>query len=240
VRTTRLHSPADLDSITFSAEGGLVPVVAQDAYSGEVLMLGYADRTALARTLETGELWFWSRSRGRLWKKGETSGNVLRPVALHADCDGDAVLARVEPAGPTCHAGAWSCFDAPPTLAALARVLEARAAGTDAAQPTAEPGAPGRTSYTARLLADRNLRLKKLGEEAVELALACADDAGDRAAEEAADLIYHALVAALAAGSPPAAVLAALERRLPRPVPPADDEPIGREEEDRAGDRDHE
>src|SRR5690606_24710785 len=74
VRTTRLHSPADLDSITFSAEGGLVPVVAQDAYSGEVLMLGYADRTALARTLETGELWFWSRSRGRLWKKGETSG----------------------------------------------------------------------------------------------------------------------------------------------------------------------
>lgn len=192
-----------IERLDFDKGGGLVPVVAQHAFTGEVLMLGYADREAIRRSRESGELWFHSRTRHALWRKGETSGNTLRIVSLHADCDADAVLARVIPAGPTCHTGSWSCFDAPPTLAALEHVLEARAA---------EPPAG---SYTARLLADRNLRLKKLGEEATELALACADEQPERVAEEAADLIYHTLVAALAAGVAPAAVLAALERRLP-------------------------
>ena len=179
-----------------------MPLVAQDARTGEVLMLGFADRDALARTLADGELWFRSRSKGRPWRKGETSGNVLRVVSLHADCDADAVLALVVPAGPACHTGARSCFGAAPALVALADVLAERAAA---------PASPD--SHTQRLLGDANLRLKKLGEEAVELALACARGERDRVAEEAADLLYHALVACRAAGVGVEEVLEALERR---------------------------
>jgi phosphoribosyl-AMP cyclohydrolase / phosphoribosyl-ATP pyrophosphohydrolase len=189
---------ADLD---FQKGGGLVPVIAQHHLTGEVLMLGYADRDAVERSLDTGLLTFHSRSRGRSWTKGETSGNVLRVVALHADCDGDTLLALVDPAGPTCHTGQTSCFGAPPTLPALARTLDDRR------------GAPPEESYTARLLGDRNHRLKKLGEEAVELALACADGHADRVREEAADLVYHVLVACLAEGVTLEAVLRALDRR---------------------------
>jgi phosphoribosyl-ATP pyrophosphohydrolase/phosphoribosyl-AMP cyclohydrolase len=157
-----------------------------------------------------------SRTRG-LWHKGATSGNVQRVVALAADCDGDAVLARVAPAGPACHTGAVSCFDAPDApeapaghvpplpapaadplgdaLSALDATIAARAAAGDA------PPAPGaRPSYTQRLLADRNLRLKKLGEEVAELVTACADADRARAAEEGADVVYHALVALRAVG----------------------------------------
>lgn len=199
----RIETEAQLDRLDFAKRQGLVPVVAQHARTGEALMLGYANREALARTLETGEVWYYSRSRQQLWKKGETSGNVLRLVSLHADCDADAVLARVDPTGPTCHTGDWSCFEAPPTLPALAAVLEDRLAS------------PPERSYTAMLLADRNLRLKKLGEEALELALACADEDRERVAEEAADVVYHTLVASLAAGVSAERVLAALDRRLP-------------------------
>ena len=199
---TRIATAADLDRLDFRRAGGLLPVVAQHATTGEVLMVGFADREALERTLRDGELWLWSRSRQRLWRKGETSGNVLRVVDLHADCDADAVLARVQPAGPTCHSGARSCFGAPPTLAALADVVAQRAAGGGD-----EP------SHTRRLLADSNLRLKKLGEEAVELALACAAGDGERTAEEGADLLYHLLVACTAAGVGLERVLAVLEAR---------------------------
>ena len=179
---------AGLDTLDFAKGGGLVPVIAQHDLTGEVLMLGYASREALERSLEDRLLTFHSRSRGALWTKGETSGNRLRVVALHVDCDHDAVLARVLPDGPACHTGARSCFGAPPTLAALANRLEARR--------TASPG----SSYTARLLADRNQRLKKLGEEATELAVACADGDVERVRQEAADVVYHVLVAAMAAG----------------------------------------
>lgn len=196
---TREFIPGALD---FAKGGGSVPVVAQHHLTGEVLMLGYATPEALEATLHTGRLTFHSRSRDALWTKGETSGNTLRVVSLHADCDADAVLARVEPAGPTCHTGAWSCFDgAAPTLPALAATLESRR--------DADPD----TSYTARLLADRNLRLKKLGEEATELAVACADEDVERVRDEAADVVYHALVAALAAGVSAEEVLAALDER---------------------------
>ena len=198
----RLSAPADLDRLDFDKSDGLVAVVAQDASSGRVLMVAWADRPALERTLESGELWLWSRSRGEPWHKGATSGNVQRVVALHADCDGDAVLALVHPAGPACHTGEVSCFSGAPVLPALADVLRGRRA-------TAPEG-----SYTARLLADRNLRLKKLGEETAELVVALADGARERVAEEAADLLYHALVAALAEGVEPEAVLGALETRL--------------------------
>jgi phosphoribosyl-AMP cyclohydrolase / phosphoribosyl-ATP pyrophosphohydrolase len=222
----KLTHADDLGRLDFDRTGGLIPVAALHADTGELLMLAWADRAALARTLETGEAWYFSRSRARLWRKGESSGNVQRVVALHADCDGDAVVALVQPAGPSCHTGAWSCFAAPPTLPALAAVIEERARRT--VELSGEPAAAADGSYTARLLADRNLRLKKLGEEALELALACADaERGasgasgansaerERVAEEAADLLYHLLVACRAAEVGGAEVLAALRRRLP-------------------------
>lgn len=196
------RDPLDLDALDFAKGGGTVPVIAQHHLTGEVLMLGYATREALEVSLDTGSLTFHSRSRDALWTKGETSGNTLRVVCLHTDCDADTVLARINPAGPTCHTGRWSCFgDAAPTLRALSRTLDSRRQ----ADPT--------TSYTAQLLSDRNHRLKKLGEEAAELAVACADEDGDRVKNEAADLIYHTLVAAFAAGVTVEQVLEALDER---------------------------
>jgi phosphoribosyl-ATP pyrophosphohydrolase/phosphoribosyl-AMP cyclohydrolase len=183
----------DLDAVNFAKGGGLVTVVAQDAVTGAVLMVAHADRAALQATLDTGEMHYTSRTRG-LWHKGATSGNVQRVVSLTLDCDRDAVLARVRPAGPACHEGTTSCFReaAADALGVLDATIAARAAAP------AAPAAGG--SYTQRLLADRNLRLKKLGEEAVELTMACVDGDAARAAEEAADLVYHALVALRAAG----------------------------------------
>ena len=186
---SREPAALDLDALDFTKGGGFVTVVAQDASSGAVLMVAHADREALERTLATGEMHYRSRSRG-LWHKGATTGNVQRVVSLSADCDGDAVLARVEPGGPACHTGAETCFGAAvgDALSALDATIEARAAKPESA-------ALARPSYTRRLLADRNLRLKKIGEEAVEFVTACADEDPVRATEEAADLFYHMLVA---------------------------------------------
>ena len=183
----------DLDTIDFTKGGGTITVVTQDSRSGVLLMVAHADREALERTIATGEMHYRSRTRG-LWRKGETSGNVQHVVSLTADCDRDAVLARVVCAGPACHTGARSCFGdealESDVFAILDATIAARAASTD--------GSP--SSYTARLLTDRNLRLKKLGEEVAELVTACADGDVVRAREETADLIYHALVALRAAG----------------------------------------
>jgi len=190
-----------LETLKFDLHTGLLPVIAQHAFTGEVLMLAYASREAIDRTIESGQLWFYSRSRAQLWRKGATSGNTLELVELAVDCDGDTLLARVLPAGPACHTGARNCFGTAPTLTELACTIEQRAT-------TAGPA-----SYTARLLADENLRLKKLGEEAVELVLACAKVDRDRVAEEAADLIYHLLVACQAAGVALPDVLRVLEAR---------------------------
>lgn len=178
----------DVAALNFDKGQGLVTVVTQDASTGDVLMVAHADREALERTLATGEMHYRSRTRG-LWHKGATSGNTQKVVSLSADCDGDAVLARVRKAGPACHTGDETCFgegrwDA---LAHLDATLAERVA-----TPPAEGEKPG---YTRRLLGDRNLRLKKLGEEAAELVTACADSDPHRAAEEAADLLYHLLVA---------------------------------------------
>ena len=218
----------DLDALDFAKGNGLVTVIAQDARTGAVLMVAHADREALERTIASGEMHYRSRTRGA-WHKGATSGNVQRVVELLADCDGDAVLARVEPAGPACHTGAVSCFGdaalAADALGALAATIEARAAEHRVEGSTSHParGAPPRDqhgaesdatrnrtsadrttnvrpSYTARLLGDRNLRLKKIGEEAAELVTACADGDPARAAEEGMDLLYHTLVALRAAG----------------------------------------
>jgi phosphoribosyl-ATP pyrophosphohydrolase/phosphoribosyl-AMP cyclohydrolase len=195
----------DLDRLDFAKGSGLVTVVAQDSQTGVLLMVAHADREALERTIETGEMHYHSRTRG-LWHKGATSGNVQRVVSLSADCDGDAVLARVISAGPACHTGMRSCFggDAlrPDALATVDAIIAERAASANAS-----------ASYTRRLLDDRNLRLKKLGEETAELVTACADGDAERAREETADLVYHALVALRAAGGTLADVQAILAKR---------------------------
>ena len=192
----------DLNALDFEKGGGLVTVVAQDAASGQALMVAFATRESLERTIASGEMHYHSRSRGP-WHKGATSGNTQRVVSLNADCDGDAVLARVIPAGPACHTGAVSCFGDEPaeTLAELDATIDARA------------GAAEHGSYTAKLLADRNLRLKKIGEEASEFVTACADGDAGRANEEAADLLYHTLVALHAAGGSLSAVREVLRAR---------------------------
>ena len=195
----------DLDSLDFSKGNGFVTVVAQDANSGIVLMVAHATRDALEHTIATGEMHYTSRTRG-LWHKGATSGNVQRVVSLTADCDRDAILARVHPAGPACHNGTTSCFRETALGADVLSVLDLTIAARAADSSTA-------ISYTRKLLNDRNLRLKKLGEEAVELAVACVDGDRARAAEETADLVYHALVALHAVGGSLADVRAALASR---------------------------
>ncbi len=171
-------------------ERGLVPCIAQDWRTGEVLTLAYMNAEALRRTRETGEVHFYSRSRQELWHKGATSGNTLALKAIRYDCDGDALLALVEPAGPACHTGERSCFHrgelqpgAPyETLPALERVINDRA----------DQRPDG--SYTAKLLSDPQLIRAKVREEADEVARAASDEPDDRVAEEAADVLYHLAV----------------------------------------------
>ena len=191
-------------------ERGLVPVVVQDVASGAVLMLAYADRRAVELTLATGQAHFWSRSRQALWRKGETSGNTLAVSEALADCDGDALLLRVRPAGPACHRGTRSCFE--PNAAALELGwLAAVAAGRRGADPE--------RSYTARLLAAGVERVaQKVGEEAVEtvvaaLAAAARPERRGELVGESCDLLYHLLVLLLASGVPPGELAAELVRR---------------------------
>lgn len=185
----------DLDTLDFTKSSGLVTMVVQHAVSGALLMVAHADREALQKTLDTGEMHFRSRTRG-LWHKGDTSGNVQKVVSLSPDCDGDAILARVLPAGPACHTLAESCFgdDAlqPDALSELDSTIVSRS-------ESLRNGSDG-NSYTQKLLSDRNLRLKKIGEEAAELITALADNDSERISEEAADLFYHMLVAVRSAG----------------------------------------
>ena len=174
--------------IEFDANG-LAPCVVQDWRTGEVLTLAYVNEEALERTRETGEMHFWSRSRGELWRKGETSGNVQRVKALRYDCDADALLALVEPAGPACHTGERTCFyrgemELAPheVLPALERTIAARAAE----RPDG--------SYTSELLAEPSRIGRKVREEAGEVADAASGEGDDRVAEEAADVLYHLAV----------------------------------------------
>ncbi len=166
-------------------DDGLVPVVAQSALAGEVLMVAYADRDALEKTRETGEAHYHSRSRGVLWKKGETSGHMQRIAEVRVDCDGDAVLYVVRQSGPACHTGTPTCFGEPTggTLLRLARTVAERARTKPAG------------SYTARLLDAGVAKIaQKVGEEAVETLVAATAEDGARLASEAADLLYHLVV----------------------------------------------
>ena len=204
-----LRSSADLDGLDFDKAAGLVPVVAQDASDGRVLMVAWADREALERSLSTGKGHFWSRSRAAMWMKGETSGNVLHVESLHVDCDGDTVLMRVRPSGPACHTGEPTCFgegaDPPRDAGTILGELDAVLAERQRDRPEG--------SYTVRLMDDENLRLKKLGEETAELVAALAKLDTERAAEEAADLLYHLLAALRGTGVDLGEVLRALEER---------------------------
>jgi phosphoribosyl-ATP pyrophosphohydrolase/phosphoribosyl-AMP cyclohydrolase len=171
-------------------ERGLVPVVIQDWNTGEVLTLAYANAEAVARTRETGELHLWSRSRGELWHKGATSGNVQKVRALRLDCDGDALLALVEPAGPACHTGERTCFHngelEPPAPHEALPGLERTLADRARERPQG--------SYTVELLDDPPRIGAKVEEEAEEVARAAREEADDRVDEEAADVLYHLAV----------------------------------------------
>ena len=178
----------DFASIDFAKGGGLVPAVVQDARTEQVLMLGYMSEAALEKTRETGLVTFHSRSRDALWTKGETSGNVLELVSVAVDCDGDTLLVRANPAGPTCHQGTVSCFgDAGPEGVGFLAALESVVASRN--------GGDAEASYTARLLAKPVHKVaQKVGEEGVEVALAAASEGDEALSGEAADLLYHLLV----------------------------------------------
>jgi phosphoribosyl-ATP pyrophosphohydrolase/phosphoribosyl-AMP cyclohydrolase len=204
----QMRGTNDLTRVTFDG-AGLVPVIAQDAETGAVLMMAWANMEALEATMSTGQLHFYSRSRAELWKKGETSGNTLSVRALHLDCDADTVLALVDPAGPACHTGEVTCFGdlmppGPDGSSVLTR-LDAALAQRAESRPEG--------SYTVRLLDDENLRLKKLGEETAELVAALAVGDAARATEEAADLLYHSLVGLRALGVSAREMLGVLESR---------------------------
>jgi len=211
-------------------ERGLIPVVVQDVGTGAVLMMAWADREAVERTLATRQTWFWSRSRQALWRKGETSGNTLEVVEVLADCDGDTLLVRAvptRPSGPACHRGTTTCFEPNPArleLGWLAAVLRERR------------GADPESSYTARLLARGIERIaQKVGEEGVETAIAAITavahshdaDGGEESHRalvgEAADLLYHLLVLLEATGAGPEEVGRELLRRHGFGSPPHSD-----------------
>jgi phosphoribosyl-AMP cyclohydrolase / phosphoribosyl-ATP pyrophosphohydrolase len=191
--------------------GGLLPAIVQDVASGAVLMLGYMNREALAATQATGRVTFWSRSKGRLWTKGETSGHFLEAKQIAADCDGDTLLILAEPTGPACHNGTPTCWgESPPQsnaqqvafLGQLERVIAQRIA-------TRPPG-----SYTAKLLAEGTRRIaQKVGEEGLELALAGVAQSDPEIIGEAADLLYHMLLLLKVKGLSLAQVIVELETR---------------------------
>lgn len=214
---------ADIDGLDFGKGGGLLPAIVQHADSGAVLMLGYMSPDALRATLERRRVVFFSRSKGRLWEKGETSGNVLELAEVRADCDRDALLVIARPRGPTCHLGTDSCFgDEPATaaarlafIAALERVIERRVAE----RPEG--------SYTARLVAAGPKRIaQKVGEEGLEVALAGVTEPDDSLVGESADLLFHLLVLLRSRGLSLERVVGELEARhagSPRePHPPGD------------------
>ncbi len=179
---------ADVPSLDWDKAEGLMPAIVQDDATGQVLMLGFMSPEALQATLRDGRATFYSRTKARLWQKGETSGHHLEVRSVHADCDSDALLVRADPLGPTCHLGTASCFTAEGPegvgwLGKLARIVAGRR------------GADPASSYTARLLQEGPVRIaQKIGEEGVELALAAAAQDKQACVEETADLLYHLTV----------------------------------------------
>lgn len=201
---------SDLKELDWAKMGNQIPGIVQDASTGQVLMLAYLNQESLEKTLSTQRVTFFSRSKGRLWEKGETSGNFLKLVSLEQDCDGDALLIKAEPQGPTCHLGTTSCFagDAEPEigfLGQLSSLIEARFKD----RPEG--------SYTTKLI-DRGVdrMAQKVGEEGVEVVIAAKNDDNNALAGEAADLVFHLLVLLRAKGMGLKDVVKVLrERRKP-------------------------
>ncbi len=200
------------DQVNYHERGDappLVPVVTQDAATGSILMLAWADKEALQESLQSGDMHYFSRSRGRLWRKGEESGNTQRLLSLYADCDRDTLLAVVEQKGPACHTGAATCFHddtkEPVHAGGILGELSALIADRDEKRPEG--------SHTTALLEDENLRLKKVQEEAGELLVALAKNDQAAITAEAADLLYHTLVALQGAGVRVEDVLDRLQER---------------------------
>ncbi|NDD75390.1 MAG: bifunctional phosphoribosyl-AMP cyclohydrolase/phosphoribosyl-ATP diphosphatase HisIE [Gammaproteobacteria bacterium] len=188
-----IRNDQDLARIDFAKGDGLVPVIVQDAASARVLMLGYMNSSAAAETLRRGRVVFWSRSKNRLWEKGETSGHSLKLVSMTLDCDADTLLIRATPAGPVCHRGTTTCFDDVADDAVAAETLgfldELEAIITHRMTSATD------TSYTAKLLAAGPRRVaQKVGEEGVEVALAGAAGDVEELVSESADLLYHLIV----------------------------------------------
>jgi phosphoribosyl-ATP pyrophosphohydrolase/phosphoribosyl-AMP cyclohydrolase len=198
----------NFDDIRFD-ERGLVPAIVQDAATREVLTLAYMNRESLARTLETKQTWFWSRSRNELWHKGATSGNTQQVISLALDCDRDAVIVLVNPAGPACHTGAVSCFDTGTQAQNLGALLDQL---FDLIQSRERERPAG--SYTTYLFEEGlDKILKKVGEESAETIIAAKNDDDSRLTAEAADLVYHLLVLLVARGVSLTSVAQELGRR---------------------------
>lgn len=198
---------SDIEQLAWEKMENLIPAIVQHALNGQVLMLGYMNREALEKTLQRGKVTFYSRSKQRLWTKGETSGNYLGLQSWHADCDNDAILLNALPQGPTCHLGTASCFGDEPTargsiLASLESIIESRSQNMD------------ESSYTSKLLQKGVKRIaQKVGEEGVETALAACVNDQDELANESADLLYHLLVLLKASGLPANDVYEILRQR---------------------------
>ena len=185
----------NIDDLKFD-ERGLIPAIVQDARTREVLTLAYMNEESLARTIETGQTWFWSRSRNELWHKGETSGNTQNVVALHSDCDKDAIVVLVNPAGPACHTGARSCFDSAAADQDLGLLLDSLYELIESRERERPEG-----SYTTYLFNNGlDKILKKVGEESAETIIAAKNEDGGRLTAEVADLVYHLLVLLVARG----------------------------------------
>ena len=170
-----------------SEKEGMMPVVVQDVRNNNVLMLAYMNDESIEQTKKTGYMHYWSRSRDALWKKGETSGNIQKVIELMTDCDGDAMLARVEQTGNACHTGTYSCFSKEPIppsdiVSGLWKVFDERKASQSD------------SSYTVKLMRNRNLLLKKIAEESSEVIIAAKDKERKEIVYEAADLLYHLMV----------------------------------------------
>lgn len=176
-----------IKSLDFSKTNGLLPVIVQDYNTSAVLMLGYMNEESLQKTVEDKKVTFWSRSKKRLWQKGETSGNYLKFVSMEKDCDSDTLLIQAIPEGPTCHTGSYSCFNVQPNKLSILRELEELISQRAEEMPE--------NSYTTKLLKGNiDLVAQKVGEEAVETVVAGLSQDVENLHEESADLIYHLLV----------------------------------------------
>ena len=197
-------------AVDFQKGDGLVPAIVQDADTGAVLMMAYMNREALAETLKRRRAVFFSRSKQRLWEKGETTGHTLDVVDIALDCDGDTLLVTARPRGPACHQGTLTCFGDQPRSAATSIAFLAKLESVIAQRATERPDA----SYTAKLLAKGlNKVAQKVGEEGVETALAGVNEADDKLVGESADLLFHLLVLLRARGVPLSDVIGELEKR---------------------------